>query len=130
MIAFDTNVLVRVLVGDDPQQTKTAERSFLEHTKGDGAHVASIVLCELARVLGRGYGWSRESIHDRLLRLVRTRGVFVEEVELVDTALSSYREGGADLADYLVLGQVRKAGAHELLTFDRRLAREAGVRLL
>ena len=75
MIAFDTNVLVRVLVGDDPAQTKKAERAFAEHAKGDGVFVSLVVLAEIGWVLSVAYQWDRATIHDRLSRLVRTRAV-------------------------------------------------------
>jgi predicted nucleic-acid-binding protein len=127
--AFDTNVLVRVLVGDDPAQTKKAERAYLHHARSDGVFVSLVVLVEVAWVLSTAYGWDRESIHDRLGRLVRTRGVLVEDLELVESALDRFRGGKAELADYLIAEKATSVGA-ELLTFDGRLAREDGVRLL
>ncbi len=129
MIAVDTNVLVRVLVGDDPAQTKRAERAFVEHTKGGGVFVSLVVLAEVAWVLRAAYEWDRATIHERLARLVRTRGVLFEDLELVEAALAGYRAGKADLADYLIVGKAHSVGA-ELLTFDKRLAREEGVTML
>jgi len=38
--AFDTNVIVHVLVGDDPVQTRKAERAFVLHAHAEGAFVA------------------------------------------------------------------------------------------
>lgn len=69
-------------------------------------------------------------IHERLSRLLRTRGVFVEEPELVQRALREYARGKADLADYLILGWARAPGGGTLVTFDKKLAREADVSLL
>lgn len=129
MIAFDTNVFVRILVGDDPAQTKKAERAFVEHANGDGVVLSLIVLCEIAWVLSAAYSWDRVTIHERLQRLVRTRGVVVEELETVEAALEGYGAGKADLADYIIAGHVRGLG-HELLTFDRKLAREELATLL
>jgi predicted nucleic-acid-binding protein len=129
VVAFDTNVLVRVLVGDDPAQTKKAERAFAEHAKGDGVFVSLIVLAEIGWVLSVAYQWDRGTILDRLSRLVRTRGVLIEDLELVDAALEGYRGGKAELADYLILGKAQDGGA-KLLTFDKRLSREVGVTLL
>ena len=129
VVAFDTNVLVRILVGDDPSQTKRAERAFLEHAKGQGIFVSIIVLAEVAWVLSAAYEWDRATIHDRLSRLVRTRGVILEEIELVEGALAQYAVGPADFADYLVLGKAQSVGAC-LLTFDKRLGRAEGARLL
>lgn len=129
MVAFDTNVLVRVLVGDDPAQTKRAERALVEHAENDGVFVSLIVLAEIGWVLSAAYEWDRLTIHDRLSRLVRTRGISVEDLELVEAALEGYRVGKADLADYLIVGKARGVGA-ELLSFDKRLSRERGVTLL
>ncbi len=130
MAAFDTNVIVRVLVGDDPAQTKRAERAFVEHTEGEGVFVSLVVLAEVSWVLAAAYDWKRAVIHERLSRLVRTRGVVVEELELVSRALDGYIAGGADLADYLILEKARGAAGATLLTFDKKLAREKGATLL
>ena len=40
MAAFDTNVIVRVLVGDDPVQTRKAGRAFVSHARAEGVYVA------------------------------------------------------------------------------------------
>lgn len=129
MVAFDTNVLVRILAGDDPAQTKKAEKAFLTHTNDDGVFVSQVVLAEIGWVLATAYDWERATIHARVAQLVRTRGVEVEELELVEEALAGYEKGKADLAEYLVLGRARRAGG-SLLTFDRKLAREPDVTLL
>lgn len=129
MIALDTNVLVRVLVGDDPAQTKRAEAAFLKHAKGDGIFVSFVVLAEVGWVLSAAYGWDRPTIHDRLSRLVRTQGIVLEDIEVVEAALDGYRTGKAEIADYLILGRAHQVGA-ELLTFDRRLGREDGASVL
>ncbi len=130
MVAFDTNVLVRLLVGDDPPQTKKAEDAFLRHARGDGVYVSLVVLAEVAWVLTSGYDLDRSTIRERIQRLVRTRGVLVEDLELVVSALDAYGKGAADFADYLILGRASSVGARPLLTFDRRLSREKGVSLL
>ncbi len=129
MVAFDTNVLVRVLVGDDPAQTKKAERAFAQHAKGEGVFVSLVVLAEMAWVLVAAYDWDRMTIHTRLSQLVRTRGVSFEDLELVEAALEGYKTGKAELADYLIVGKAKDIGA-ELLTFDKRLARLECVTLL
>lgn len=129
MVAFDTNVLIRVLVGDDPEQTRKAERMFLACTDDDGVYVSLVVLAEVGWVLAAAYDWDRATIHARLTQLVRTRGVQLEELELVERALAEYGAGKAELADCLIVGRARSVGA-ELVTFDKRLARATGATLL
>lgn len=129
MVGFDTNVVVRVLVGDDPAQTRKAERAFVKHAGDGGVFLSLVVLAEVAWVLSGAYRWDRATIEDRLRKLARTRGVVIEDLELVERALDELSRGTADFADYLIAGKVRSA-AGGLLTLDRRLARSEGVSLL
>ena len=129
VIAFDTHILVRVLLGDDPVQTPIAERHFLQHARGDGILVGHVVLAELARVMESGYGLSAEQVRERIGSLIRTQGVFVPDLEVVLDALRRDAVGSANLADYLILVGGRAAGASPLLTFDRKLAQEPGAAL-
>lgn len=130
VVTFDTNVLIRILVGDDPAQTRRAERLFRAHADGEGIYVPSIVLAEIAWVLSAGYGLDRTIVHERIGKLVRTRGVFVEDMELTLQALTRYAAGGAELADHLILGKALERSALPLYTFDRRLGREAHAQLV
>jgi predicted nucleic-acid-binding protein len=129
VVALDTNVVVRLLVGDDPAQTRKAEKIFLEHVNGAGVFVSLVVLAEVGWILSAAYEWERATIHSRVQRLVRTRSVRVEELELVEAALDEYETGKAQLADYLILG-LSRAASETLLTFDRKLVRSPGVTLL
>jgi predicted nucleic-acid-binding protein len=60
---LDTNVIVRLLVGDDPRQTPIAEQAFLEAIASGGVYLPDVVLAEVAWVL-RGYGLERQVRHD------------------------------------------------------------------
>ena len=130
MVAFDTNVVVRLLLRDDAAQAKKAENAFLRHARGDGVFLPLLVLVETAWVLAYTYELNRVVIHGHLLALTRTRGVVVEEAERVQEALDAYVAGAADFADYVILSGIRRAGCKALLTFDRRLGRERGVSAL
>jgi predicted nucleic-acid-binding protein len=127
VVTFDTNVLVRILIGDDPAQTRLAERLFKAHATGDGIFVPLLVLAEVAWVLSGGYGLERAVIHERLTRLARTRGVFVEDVELVLDALSRYRTSSVDFADLLIISKASSQHALPLFTFDKKLLRQKGA---
>lgn len=129
MIAFDTNVLLRVLLGDDPDQTAIAERHFLEHTRGDGVLVGHVVLAELAWCMGAAYRLSADTVRERIASLIRTQGVFVPDLEVVIEALRRDQLGKANLADYLIIAAAHAEGAPTLLTFDRKLAGEPDAQL-
>lgn len=125
---LDTNVVVRLLIGDDPQQTPIAEQAFLEAIASGGVFLPDVVLAEVGWVL-RGYALDRLTRHRLLERLVRTRGVVVEDIDAVIDALENFRQGG-DLADHLILARASRAGALPVLSFDQRFSGHQGVELL
>ena len=128
MKTLDTNVLVRLLIGDDPQQTPIAEQAFLSAIATGGVYLPDVVLAEVAWVL-RGYDLERATRYQLLERLVRTRGVVVDDIDAVIDALEQFSLGG-DLADQLILARASSAAALPVLSFDRRFASSEGVELL
>ena len=125
MRTLDTNVIVRLLIGDDPQQTPIAERAFLAAIASGGVYLPDVVLAEVAWVL-RGYVLARQTRYELLERLVRSRGVVVDDIDAVIDALEHFRQGG-DLADQLILARAARAGALPVLSFDQRFSRWEGV---
>ena len=128
MKTLDTNVVVRLLIGDDPQQTPIAEQAFLSAIATGGVYLPDVVLAEVAWVL-RGYDLERATRYQLLERLVRTRGVVVDDIDAVIDALEQFSLGG-DLADQLILARASSAAALPVLSFDRRFASSEGVELL
>jgi predicted nucleic-acid-binding protein len=122
---LDTNVLVRVLIGVDPEQTSLAEQAFLAAIANGEVILPDVVLAEVAWVL-RGYGLNRDTRHDLLNRLVRTKCVTVIELDGVMAALDRFEQGG-DFADHLLLSRAQSAHALPVMTFDQRFAQTKGV---
>jgi predicted nucleic-acid-binding protein len=122
MRGVDTDVLVRFLVGDDPEQESRAASLFARATAdGERLFVPQIVACELVWVLGHAYGRSRSLIAAGLETLLRARQLTFEDVDQVRTALERYAAGDGDLADWLIWERSRAAGAERVVTFDGRL---------
>lgn len=131
MIGIDTNVVIRVLTGDDESQAAAA-RQFLESMErtGDRAFVTLVGLAEVSWVLRRGYGCSRSQIAEAIQKLLESEPFEVEAPPVVTAALVAYKSGGADFADYLILFRNLFEGNERLVTFDATLARVPGVSLL
>jgi predicted nucleic-acid-binding protein len=131
VIALDTNVLVRIVLWDDPAQARVAERLFIKaRTEQTTLFVADVVLCELVWVLTRRAGLSRAQIAGALEQLLRTELITVADSGIVDRTVRAYRAGKGDFADYLILEHAIATGAAEVATFDRILRTEEGFRLL
>ena len=126
MRAVDTNVLVRLIVRDDPRQAAAAER-FIEA----GAWVPHIVLVETVWVLFSVYGLAATAIASGVEMLLNHGDLTVQDADVVEAALEAYRAHPAvGFSDCLVLETARKAGHLPLGTFDRNLARlDGGQRL-
>lgn len=127
MIALDTNVLVRFLVEDDPEQTARAA-SFFEDAgdRGEEIFLAQIVAAETVWVLEGSYGLARGQVFDVLTALFRTRQLTLEDGDDLWRALDAYGKGKGDFADYLIREGSRRAGAGTVVTFDADLLADAG----
>jgi predicted nucleic-acid-binding protein len=131
MIGLDTNVLVRIIVGDDERQAEKAERVLRSRcTPENPGFVNSILLCELAWTLDRTYGYSRAQIAGVMDRILENRGLRIEHADLVAAALRMYRSAAASFSDALLSEINLAAGCEATLTFDRKAARLDGFTLV
>jgi predicted nucleic-acid-binding protein len=131
MIGLDTNVLVRIIVGDDEKQAEKAERVLSNRcTPSDPGFVNAIVLCELAWTLDLTYGYSRAQIAGAMEKILGNRGLLIENAKLVAAALRLYRAATASFADALLAEINLAAGCEATLTFDRKAARLDGFTLV
>lgn len=120
MIAVDTCVLARFVIGDDPAQQDVAKRLI----DTERVYAGWTVLIELGWVLGRSLRMPRSEVADALEVLFSITNVFTPDPEGVDWALERYR-AGADWADSIHLVSNREH-ATEFATFDQGIALEAG----
>lgn len=118
MIALDTNVLVRVVTGDDPKQLASA----LEVMQADRLWVCKTVLLETEWVLRYSYNLDRKTITATFEKLLGYPRLHVEDRASVLRACSHYADG-MDFADALHLAS--SSDAEELATFDRKMAKVA-----
>ena len=126
MRAVDTNVLVRLITRDDPQQTAAAE-SFVER----GAWVSLLALAEATWVLSSVYDLDAKRIARAVEMLLDHRDLVTQDPESVAAALVLFRQKPAlGFSGCLMLELARKAGHLPLGTFDRHLAKVDGAQKL
>src|SRR5690348_3116247 len=74
-ITADTNVLIRVLVGDNAEQSKAAEAVL---KKAEVVAISISALCELVWVLSRGYRTSTVNIAASIRHLISASNAVVD----------------------------------------------------
>jgi predicted nucleic-acid-binding protein len=124
--AVDTNVLVRLLTGDDPKQLKLAE-AFV----APGAWISHVVLAETVWVLDSVFSAPPASIARSIQMLLEHDTLVLQDSDVVEAALAHFIARPAlGFTDCLVLEIARKAGHKPLGTFDKGLAKLAETQKL
>jgi predicted nucleic-acid-binding protein len=118
MHAVDTNVLVRLLTGDDAAQAKRAAALF----KKESIFIPKTVLLETEWVLRRLYRLKRATVVSSLRKLCGLENVELEHPLVVAQALQ-WCEDGMDFADALHLASSHSAS--KFATFDEQMKRDA-----
>ncbi len=131
MIAIDTNVIVRGVTADDPEQT---ERVLALLQSGEDLFVATTVLLEAEWVLRKSYQLGARGAPEVIEAFVALPQVQLEHPKRVLAALRRAREG-FDFADALHHAAAAEAGCESFATFDIALAsrsidRQTSVKLL
>jgi predicted nucleic-acid-binding protein len=126
MRAIDTNVVVRLIVRDDPRQTASAE----DFIRG-GAWVSVLALAEAIWVLAAVYRLSSRALATAIEMLLDHRDLVLQEPDAVRAALELFRAKPAlGFSDCLMIHLARKAGHLPFGTFDRNLASAEGTQRL
>lgn len=124
MRAVDTNVVVRLVTRDEPEQTVNAE-SFV----ANGAWISHVVLIETTWVLDSVYELRPAQIALAVEMLLNHRELVIQDPEVVSAALSHFRKKPKlGFSDCMVLEVARKAGHLPLGTFDRDLSKLDGAK--
>src|SRR5271166_2223813 len=103
MIGLDTNVLVRYLTQDDPQQSRRATQIF-DHqlTTAEPGFLSVVTMVETAWVLDRAYGFLDQEIAAAVELLLQTDVLLVENEQAVFTAMIALKERRGSFADGLI----------------------------
>lgn len=118
MTAVDSNVLVRLLTGDDAKQEAAARALFA----GAPIWIAKTVLLETGWVLGSLYGFDENAIREAFTKVLGLKNVHAEDESGVAAALALTAQG-IELADAMHLSS-RPPGA-VFFSFDKAFVRRA-----
>lgn len=118
MFAVDTNILVRIIVNDHPEQAKLALKTIAKKT----VFITKTVLLETEWVLRYSYQLTRSEIIPIFERLLGLPNNIIENHAEIIQALTWFADG-LDFADALHLASSTKTKA--FITFDNKFSKKA-----
>ncbi len=118
MVAVDTNVLVRLLTGDDAAQYKASLKLFSTAP----IFIPDTVLLETEWVLRAAYDLASADVCDAFRRLLGLANVNVADGARIAQAIA-WHQHGLDFADAMHLAQSQ--GHESMKTFDGSFIRRA-----
>jgi predicted nucleic-acid-binding protein len=118
MAYLDTNVVVRLIVGDDLAQCKLAEQLLAS----EPCWVSPSVLMETEWVLRAAYHLDPATIHAALSELTQVENIELTEITVTQLVLEAYGKG-LDFAD--ALHALQTSENQQFASFDKKLARSA-----
>ena len=121
----DTNVILRYLLNDQPEQFALAEAFFGEVRTGrKKAVVLEGVIVECLHVLTKFYKVPRPAAAAPLAELMRYKGIVNHDAATLIRALELYAQSGFDPVDCL-LAATAERGKGTVFTFDQKLQKLA-----
>jgi predicted nucleic-acid-binding protein len=128
VLGIDTNVVVRLLVSDDAEQTRRA-RKLIEQAldREESVLVSLLVLIESEWVLRSRYEFKRDAILGIFRALLEARELSFEDEPAVEEALYHWKDSACSFADCLITAHNRQVGCRATATFDAKAARLPGA---
>lgn len=118
MAALDTNVVIRLIIGDDPTQAQAAEKLVAS----EPCTIAPSVLMECEWVLRAGYEIDARLIAASMRDLLGLSNIEASDPVTTQQALQGY-ESGLDFADALHAAQ--RIDGESFATFDIKFVKRA-----
>ena len=117
----DTNLFLRYLTNDVPEQADAVEELLHKAAVGDVMLVTnSLVMAEIIWTLESFYQLERGDIREKVVAILNTAGLTVIEGNLVLQAMTGYVEKNVDFIDAYSIALMLSHGITEVYTFNRK----------
>ena len=131
MLGIDTNVVVRLVVSDDAEQTRRARKLVAQTLARDETVLVSLmVLLESECVLRSRYGFNRQALLGIFRALLEARELSFEDEPALEEALFRWKDSACEFSDCLITAHNRQIGCRATATCDGKAARLPGTELI
>ena len=121
----DTNVLVRHLTADPPENGIRATRFLAE---AGNLLLADLILAEVAYVLESFYKFPRGQVAAGLRSILAFRAIRVTDADLLQRSVEIYEVDRLQFADAYLVASAERSGVGVVASFDRAIDRVGTVR--
>ena len=129
-VFLDTNIFIRYLVNDIPDQVDKVEDLFDRAERGEIRLVTGPpVFFEIAWTLKSFYNMNRKRIYGCLRGIIGLQGLEIIDLKIIEEALEIYNQTSADFNDAYIAILSQKNGADSIATFNIRHFRNLNVQL-
>jgi predicted nucleic acid-binding protein len=126
---LDTNVLLRHVLHDQPEQSRRATALIEAIERGDRAvRLADTVIFETVFTLEKTYRAKRADIRDALLPIINLPGAVLPGKRVYIEVFALWADNaGLSFADCYHLCLTKQLGLSAIITFDRKMNRLDGI---
>jgi predicted nucleic-acid-binding protein len=131
VIGLNTNVVLRYLLQDDPEQSRQANEIFAGRvSEQEPGYLSLVCVLELVWVLRSFLRQSSVEIAAHLEHLLAADSLVIQNEQQVFEAAFALKRGTGEFEDALIGALNAWAGCEKTLTFDRRAGRLAGFEVI
>jgi len=131
MIGIDTNVVIRILARDNPNQHEAAVALVRSASSASPLVVNPIVVAESMWVLERSYGLKATEARSLMLQLLGSRELLIPDQLRFENWQSWFASSHRNFSDVVIAAMNLENGCEFTYTFDQRAAKSVpGMELL
>jgi predicted nucleic-acid-binding protein len=120
VVFADTNLFLRFLTNDVPDQAKAVQQLLLQAAQGEVSLITtSLVIAEIVWTLESFYKETKENIQQLILSFLNTPGLNVDNGDLIVTALRWYVDKNIDFIDAYHAAWMEIHEITSIYTFDQ-----------
>ena len=128
---LDTNILLRHLLDDHPEQSPRATAYLARVERGEvEAHLSELLIFETVFTLQRHYHQPKEKIREVLLPLIELPGMVLRGKRHFRAVFDLYVDLNLPFADAFHAVLMKRRKLDEIVTFDSEFDRVPGLRRL
>lgn len=126
----DTNILLRFLTNDLPEQADKASMLMQRIQSGrETVELSILAAAEIVWTLERFYKLSKSNVASKMSSILKLKSLRISNKNIFLEALSLYAEKNISFTDAYIAIQMKRAGSSELYTFDKEFDRVEHVQI-